>query len=145
MQYPYRRDGRMKKYLAQGSMTVEMSVLMPMILFLIMECILAVFYFHDKNILSGAAYETAVVGSTKAREKEGVKAGELETLFYQRVNDKCILFARPQVSVKVEKDEIEVAARGSRKYMKVSVIKRAAVTEPEKKIRDLRRLTKKRG
>ena len=42
---------------ARGSMTVEMSFLMPMILFLIMGCILAVFYYHDKNILSGAAYE----------------------------------------------------------------------------------------
>ncbi|MBP3469913.1 MAG: pilus assembly protein, partial [Lachnospiraceae bacterium] len=49
-----------------------MSFLMPMILFLILSCILAVFYYHDKNIISGAAYETAVVGSTKAREREGV-------------------------------------------------------------------------
>ena len=66
----------MKDYKVQASMTVEMSFLMPMILFLIMGCILAVFYYHDKNILSGAAYETAVVGSTKAREKEGIKEGE---------------------------------------------------------------------
>lgn len=129
----------------RGSVTVEMSVLMPMILFLIMECILAVFYFHDKNILSGAAYETAVVGSTKAREKDGVKEGELETLFYQRVKDKCILFGRPQVSVQVEKDEIVVIADGSRRYMKVSVIRNAAVTKPEKKIRNLRRLKEDRN
>ena len=74
-----------KKYKLQGSMTVEMSFLMPMIMFLIMGCILAVFYYHDKNILSGAAYETAVVGSTKARAKDGIKEGELEMLFYQRV------------------------------------------------------------
>ena len=94
----------MKKYMVRGSMTVEMSVLMPMILFLIMGCILAVFYFHDKNILSGTAYETAVVGSTKARDKNGVKPGELEALFHQRVKDKCILLTRTQVSVQIEKD-----------------------------------------
>ena len=64
----------------QGSMTVETSFLMPTILFLIMGCILAVFYYHDKNILSGAAYETAVVGSAKAREKDGVAEEELEQL-----------------------------------------------------------------
>ena len=81
-----------KKYKLQGSMTVEMSFLMPMIMFLIMGCILAVFYYHDKNILSGAAYETAVVGSTKARAKDGIKEGELEMLFYQRAKDKCIIF-----------------------------------------------------
>ena len=56
-------------------MTVEMSFLMPMILFLIMGCILAVFYYHDKNILGAAAYETAVVGRTKARENDGVETG----------------------------------------------------------------------
>ena len=96
-------NGWAKDCKLQGSMTVEMSFLMPMILFLIMGCILTVFYYHDKNILSGAAYETAVVGSTKAREKDGVKEGELETLFYERVKNKCIMFVCPQVSVNVEK------------------------------------------
>lgn len=127
----------MKKYSFQGSMTVEMSFLMPMILLLVMECILAVFYCHDRNILSGAAYETAVVGSTKARES--IREGELETLFYQRAGDKCIMFAHVKVFVKVEKHEIEVAAEASRKYMKILVVKRAAVTEPEKKIRNKRK------
>ena len=86
----------MKRYELQGSITVEMSFLVPMILFLIMSCILAVFYYHDKNILSGAAYE------------------------------------------------IEVTADASRRYMRVSVMKRASVTEPEKTIRDLRRLKGKK-
>ena len=90
----------MKKFHVQGSMTVEMSFLMPMVLFLIMGCILTAFYYHDKNILSGAAYE--------------------------------------YVSVKMEKEEIEVIARASRKYMKVSIMKRAAITEPERRIRKWR-------
>jgi hypothetical protein len=136
-------NGWVKDCKLQGSMTVEMSFLMPMILFLIMGCILTVFYYHDKNILSGAAYETAVVGSTKAREKDGVKEGELETLFYERVKNKCIMFVRPQVSVNVEKEEIEIIAAASRKYMKISVSKKAAITNPEKKIRDLRRFRRK--
>lgn len=124
----------------RGSMTVEMSFLMPMILFLIMGCILAVFYYHDKNILSGAAYETAVAGSTKARAKDGVKEGELEQLFQERIKGKCILFSGVQAAVSVGEDEIEVTAAASRRGMKVSVSKRAAVTEPEKYIRNMRRL-----
>jgi hypothetical protein len=127
-----------KKFHVQGSMTVEMSFLMPMVLFLIMGCILTAFYYHDKNILSGAAYETAVVGSTKTREKDGIKDGELETLFYQRTKGKCIMFVDMYVSVKMEKEEIEVIARASRKYMKVSIMKRAAITEPERRIRKWR-------
>lgn len=124
----------------RGSMTVEMSFLMPMILFLIMGCILAVFYYHDKNILSGAAYETAVTGSTKARAKDGVREGELEQLFQERIKGKCILFPGAQAAVSVGEDEIEVTAAASRRGMKVSVSKRAAVTEPEKYIRNMRRL-----
>ena len=44
----------------KGSFTVEMAFLIPMILFLIMGCIRISFYYHDKNIIAGAAYETAV-------------------------------------------------------------------------------------
>ena len=51
--------------------TVEMSFLTPIIMLLVMSSIYAFFYYHDKNIIAGAAYETAVVGSNKAREKPG--------------------------------------------------------------------------
>lgn len=63
----------MNDYKVQGSMTVEMSFLMPIILFLIMGCILSVFYYHDKIILSGAAYETAVVGVQRRGRRRGSK------------------------------------------------------------------------
>lgn len=77
-----------KKHALNGSFTVEMSLLMPMILFLVMGCVLACFYYHDKNIIAGAAYETAVVGSTKAREKDGIQEAELKALFQERVGEK---------------------------------------------------------
>ena len=123
----------------KGSLTVELSFLMPMILFLIMGCILASFYYHDKLILTGAAYETAVAGSTKAREKDG----QLESLFVQRVKGKCILTSNARANVMVGKDEIEVYAIAFHGRMKISVVKRAAVTEPEKRIRDMQRLKEK--
>ena len=43
---------RRKRIWLTGSLTVEMSLLMPLILLLLMSSILAVFYFHDKNILA---------------------------------------------------------------------------------------------
>ena len=96
-----------KKHALNGSFTVEMSLLMPMILFLVMGCVLACFYYHDKNIIAGAAYETAVVGSTKAREKDGIQEAELKALFQERVGKKCILFpgAVAVCSVSNEKTE----------------------------------------
>lgn len=135
--------------------TVEMSFLMPIILLMIMSSIYAFFYYHDKNIISGAAYETAVVGSNKAREKVNTQArmesngdergsgaadAELETLFQDRVNGKCILLSGIQGQVIVGEDEICVRAQGSWKKMKVCVEKRAAITEPEKKLRDIKKI-----
>ncbi len=124
----------------KGSMTVEMSFLMPIILLLLMNSILAAFYFHDKNILAGAAYETAVIGSTKIRKKDKVTAGELETLFQERVDRKCILFAGSSVTVSIEKAEICIKASARKGRFGLSVVKKAAVTEPENHIRDIRRV-----
>ena len=124
----------------KGSMTVEMSFLMPIILLLLMNSILAAFYFHDKNILAGAAYETSVIGSTKIRKKDKVTAGELETLFQERVDRKCILFAGNSVTVSIEKAEICIKASARKGRFGLSVVKKAAVTEPENHIRDIRRV-----
>ena len=130
--------------------TVEMSFLTPIIMLLVMSSIYAFFYYHDKNIIAGAAYETAVVGSNKAREKPGSQTGtgdksgtdaaELETLFQSRVNGKCILLSTIQGQVTVEGDEVCVRAQGTWRKMKVSVEKRAAITEPEKKLRDIKKI-----
>lgn len=130
----------MKRRKLSGSMTVEMSFLMPMILFLIMGCILAVFYYHDKNILGAAAYETAVVGSTKAREKDGVETGKLQALYRERIRKKCVLFPTGRANVTVGKEEIEVMVTAKKGKFKVAVRKCAAVTEPERKIREKKKL-----
>ena len=78
-----------KKY--QGSLTVEAAYLMPVIGMILAVSILALFYFHDKNIISSCAYETGVVGSTKAREKDGVSPDILIRAFQERIHGKCIL------------------------------------------------------
>lgn len=122
--------------------TVEMSFLMPIILLLVMTSIFGVFYFHDKNIISGAAYEAVTVCSTKAREKGGVDENEVEAVFRERLGNKCILFGQITVSAAVRKNEIEITGTASKRGMKVSVAKQMRITEPERKIRDIRRMKK---
>ena len=73
----------------------------------------------------------------------GQDALGLESLFVQRVKGKCILASNAQANVKVRKDEIEVNAIASYGQMKISVVTKAAVTEPEKHIRDMQRLKEK--
>lgn len=129
-----------KKY--QGSLTVETAYLMPVIGMILAVSILALFYFHDKNIISSCAYETAVVGSTKAREKDGVSPDILIRAFQERIHGKCILFPDAAVEVQVKENLILVHAYSRRKGMTVSAEHRMKVTDPEKYIRDLRRIGK---
>ncbi len=137
-----RAKTRIKESGLQGSVTVEMTYLMPVILLVIIGCLMATFYFHDKNILAGAAYETAVVGSTKMRERDGVTEEELVSLCRQRIGRKCILLSAQTVSVDITDEEIQVAVKAHKKSFGVSVLKKAAVTKPEQKIRDAGRLKK---
>lgn len=120
--------------------TVEMSFLMPIILLLIMSSIYGVFYYHDKNIISCAAYETVVVGSNKAREDDGTDEEELRALFRERIEGKCIFLTNMETSVSVTDQLIDIQILASHKGMRTSIGKQAAVTEPEKKIRDIRRI-----
>lgn len=146
----YSDAGRAERRCIVRGYTVEMSFLTPIIMLLVMSSIYAFFYYHDKNIIAGAAYETAVVGSNKAREKpdsqtgsgdrSGTDVAELETLFQSRVNGKCILLSTIQGQVTVEGDEVCVRAQGTWRKMKVSVEKRAVITEPEKKLRDIKKI-----
>ena len=128
-----------KKY--QGSLTVEAAYLMPVIGMILAVSILALFYFHDKNIISSCAYETAVVGSTKAREKDGVSPDILIRAFQERIHGKCIFFPGARADIQVEDETITVSAYASRKYFSLRVVQRAAVTEPEDHIRRIRRIT----
>ena len=124
----------------KGSMTVEMSFLMPMILMLIMSSILAAFYFHDKNVIAGAAYETVVVGSTKIRDKDKITESELEKLFLERTKKKCILFSHASAIVSIGDEEIQIDAVAKKGRFSLSVMKKAAVTDPENHIRNIKRL-----
>lgn len=124
----------------QGSLTIEAAYLMPVIGILLAISILALFYFHDKNIVSSCAYETAVIGSTKAREKEAVKPDMLVQAFKERICGKCILFPDVDVEVQVGKNQIEVVAYSQRNGMRLSVKHTIKVTDPEKYIRDLRKI-----
>lgn len=135
----------MKRENLKAAMTIEMSILVPIILFIIMGLIVSVFYHHDKNILNGAAYETAVVGSIKFRENEEISEAELIDFCRERVKGKCIFLTSHKVDVSIQEEEILVEISAKKKNFSVSVVKKAAITEPERKIRDIRRFDIKNG
>lgn len=142
MKSKYKSKEKRKRFQGcKGSLTVEAACLMPFVGLLLVSTVLLLFYFHDKNIIASCAYETAVIGSTKAREKEGVDASLLNQAFQQRIQGKCIFFPGARADIQVEDETITVSAYASRKYFSLRVVQRAAVTEPEDHIRRIRRIT----
>ena len=121
----------------KGSVVVEAAYLFPIIMIVWMLILFALFYYHDKNILCGAAYEAAVVGSELRREGE-LPQGKINQYFNERISGKLIFFPSASVTIEESKESIKVSARSSARGMSLTVVKSAAVTEPEKVIRKFR-------
>lgn len=141
---------KVKFRFVKASFTIETAVVMSVILIGLHMLLLAIFYYHDKNIIAGAAYETAVVASTKLREKykgnkltgsgiEEVK-DESEQLLFERISGKCLLFGSFERDVEISDKEVIITVSASRGRLRTDTVKKAAVTTPEKNIRDKRRL-----
>ena len=111
------------------------AYLMPVVLLCWMAVIFALFYYHDKNIIGGAAYETAIVGSEEWRWQKEIEDGKMEQYFQKRIENKLIFFDAVSVETAVVKDEFEVTAGAQKRKMRVSVKRSAALTVPEEKIR----------
>ena len=119
-----------------GSFTIEASFVVPIILMVFMASVYIIFYFHDKNILSGAAYETAVVGS----ERKSYKKEELEAYFRRRIKGKLIVFSNVKENIEVEREKITVTCSAKKRKIKVSASVKQ--TEPETYIRNVRKIKK---
>lgn len=122
-----------KKRELKGSAVVEMSYIIPMILFLFVMIIHAVFYYHDKAVLNGAAGETAVLGAQTARRK-GTEY-DLEEFFHNRTEGKLIYMTDPDVSVEEDEESVTVKASAARSFMRLSIYQIALIVKPEEKIR----------
>lgn len=123
----------------RGSITVEMAYILPSVILMFLLVVYTVFYYHDKNILNGAAGEIAVVGAQYARQK-GEEEPDLQGLFRTRIDRKLILLQLAGVEVSHNKKQIEVLAHAGKGWMRVSVVQRAVIPNPEEKIRRKRQL-----
>ena len=91
---------RIFHYRMNGVITVEMSYILPMVFWTFLAVIYMIFYFHDKNIMIGAAAETAVVGAQLERKPDEKDRTDLEGFYQQRIAGKLILF--PETAAEAE-------------------------------------------
>lgn len=124
----------------KASATVELVYIMPVIFLAFIALVYILFYLHDKNIISGAAYETAVVGCQKLRWDEEDTEEQMRKLFRERTAGKLLFFARADAELVIEKDMVTVKARAAKRRMSIYTEQRCSVTKPEKFIRDMRKI-----
>ncbi len=129
---------RIFHYRMNGVITVEMSYILPMVFWTFLAVIYMIFYFHDKNIMIGAAAETAVVGAQLERKPDEKDRTDLEGFYQQRIAGKLILFPETAAEAEILKKNVIVTATAEKGRMGLTVEQRAAITKPEEKIRKKR-------
>ena len=122
----------------KASAVVEMTYMMGVVMVMWVFILYGLFYYYDKLILSGAAYETAAVGSELIHEEEKIEELVLEKYLQERIRGKMIFMPYARANVIVKRDEIVVEAKAESKGLKLVVVRRMAVTTPEQKIRAIR-------
>ncbi len=128
-----KKKERFKKDM-KASTVIEMSYIMPVFLFLFLLIMYTVFYYHDKAVLNGAAAETAVLGAQAERRKE-TKEYDLEKIFHERTEGKLIFLTGANVTVQKDEKEITVSVSAQKNLMRLSICQKAAIVNPEEKIR----------
>lgn len=136
MAYIRQFEDRVVKRRLKGSTVIEMAYIMPLFFGLVVLIIHAVFYYHDKAVLNGAACETAVLGVQEER-REGTEY-DLEGFFRERTDDKLIYMTDVDVSVARSEKEITVSVSAERSFMRIKLSQTAGCSEPERNIRRMR-------
>ena len=118
----------------RASSTIEAAVVMSAALLCLMLILFTGFYFHDVNILAGAACESAQVAGEWERMEENRSA---EAYFQKRIQGKMLYFSSAGCTVDRSGKDIIVKARASSARMKAAVSASARMDVPEKDIRRL--------
>lgn len=121
----------------KGGFTIEMSLLMPLLLFMGMQCVFLMFFFHDKSIMEGAVYEALASTVTRGKEAEDVKEGVILERFYERIQGKCLLLSDIRGSVKKEGEKVVLEATANKFGWQVIVRRKWQVLWQEDHIRRL--------
>ena len=118
----------------RGSVTVEMSFLVPIIFSVIVIVIQLLFYFHDKIILEGVVYETVTVCSGK----EEITEDEVESYFSEALGKRLLMFGSVDSEVILSEKEIKMSCSSERNNMRVNVSASMKRTNPVTVIRAAR-------
>lgn len=124
----------------KGVATIEMTYIIPVFLLLLFVIVSITFYFHDKSVLNGIAYEATTLSSQKIRTPKGVNVEEIETYIQQNVSRKMIMLTDTKIEVKIENENITVKITAKYQKMAVIVEQHSTNEKPETFIRNIMKI-----
>lgn len=124
----------------KGSMTVEVAYIMPVVFLVFIMTILATFYYHDKCILHGIAYEAGMIGSRNYESSEAMDTEELEVIIVENNRNKLILFESFSIDMTTEEDWLIVDVYAQTDRFTISTSRSVPLVDQEKTIRDINKL-----
>ena len=119
-----------------GTITIEAAVIVPMILGMFMVIVWILFYYHDKNIVAVISHETAVM----ICKEDEIEAQQAEAYFQNRIRGKLLMFPEVDTEVQVDSKELHIVSTSRKNGMSLRVEMKMNRTEPEKYIRNIRRI-----
>ena len=122
----------------RATFTIELAYLFPLIMLVFVVLLHLLFYYHDKNILLGAAHETAAYGATMEDAKESL----LENYFAERVKGKLLLFTKLEKEIVLQEKQVTVSCNASKRVLSLRVECSVSQTEPEDYVRSVRKIIK---
>ncbi len=122
----------------RAAFTIELAYLFPLIMLVFVILLHLLFYYHDKNILLGAAHETAAYGAAMEETDEGL----LENYFAARVKGKLLLFTKLEKEIVLQDEKVTVSCNASKNVMSLCVECSVNQTEPEDYVRSVRKIIK---
>jgi hypothetical protein len=121
-----------------GSFTLEASFIIPIILSIFIAVLYVLFYYHDKNVLLGTVHETAAYGAYMEMPDED----EVENYFISRIRGKMLLLTNVENEITDDGDEVVITCNASKSRMSLQVQCSVKRTNPEKYIRNIRKVKK---
>lgn len=124
----------------KGSMTIEISYIMPVVFLVFVMTVLCTFYFHDKCILHGIAYEAGIIGSQNHKSSESISTEELATTMIENNKNKFVLFDSFDMNI-TENNEwliVEVWAKTDR--FSISTSRSIPLVNHEKTVRNINKI-----
>lgn len=122
------------KKTVRGSLTVEAAVIVPILLWVFAVIIMLLLYYHDKNVVTVTAHETAVVGCGA----KNMSLEDMELYFQKRLSGKLLLFPDVDVEATMEEKDIHIYCKAQKRGMLFRVKISMKKTEPEAFLRKLR-------